>query len=534
MRRLSLSVFITLCCLSSVWASDFGFTKSQAQAAQITIFSPPEVSLRGSALAIRARPGSTALPDSQALELAMERGLSSEFKIAKAPADLVLEYAASFEQPTARTYTVTEARNVQVGTKPMKVPLLGTIDMPVYESRPVPVGYWEARGSLNLVVTVTDSTGALVDTFESKGDVAQKIETSAGGVSSSNAALPTTQALQANLYDAVASKLKQRYTRTSQSVQVRLAVDEPLKSGNAQAMTGQWKKALETWTAVQLKRNQQDRTYNMAVAYEALAYQAYNNSGDPNDAEEFFQQALKLYDEALRLDPKEANFRSAQVRCAEMRTNFSRANEQYASHQRETELEVARAETKRREAEDALLKQARPDTKDEADFREYVRKRIRAMSGDPNQDELIKQGGVIYGLTGDLSRRVVLQELDRVEKGRANLEIYQATFSDFVADRNVDATDRQALTRLVQRLQLNQADVKAVESRFQFTEPTTSPVASKANSVAESTPKPAAPKAGPAAGSTPPAKPAAVAPAPSSVPDPSRPPATPATPRIVK
>lgn len=519
MRRPYLLVLLLLSCSTSSWPGDFGFfTKNTAR---INVSRPPDALLPGSTLAIRAREGAR-FPEAQALELAIEKSLSGDYKPEKVAPALVLNYVATLEPVVISRSRVTETRIVRTGTTHTEKALIGGGTVEVADTAPqnVPVDYWEARGSLGLLVTVFDSKNTLLDTFEAKAVVARKVETTVMGVSQDGGAMmPSSAALQGTMYDGVALQLKNRYTKTIQPVEVPLAMDDVLRPGNVQAMNGQWKQALEAWTAAQLKRNQPDRTYNMAVAYEALAYQTFASGGSPDDAEPLFQQSLKLYDEALRLDPRESRFSQAQKRCADMRANFSRAKEQYAKQDRDAAVELAKAEAQKEAKDSKLAAVRRADTKDEAEFRMIVRKRIQAMSGEPNQEELIKQGRDVYALSEDSSRWVVLQELNKVQKGHVNLDAYRSTFSDLVADKIIDATDRQALTRLSQRLGMTQADVRSVESQFQFSETAAKPAPSRVVVVTE--PKPGV-------------KPATMAPATSSAPNSAKPPGAPVTSSITK
>ncbi|MDX1982852.1 MAG: tetratricopeptide repeat protein [Bryobacteraceae bacterium] len=495
------------------WAgADFGIRTRHS--AKINISRPPDALLRGKNIVIKSRDG-VAFRDRQALELAVERAMSGEYTPSKTAGDLVLTVAvASFEPVTAHTVTVTENRNVKVGTKPGKNIFTGKpTQVDDYQMRAVPVQYWEARGALGLQVTVHDAAGTLVDSFNPQGRYERKVETAENGVSKLKETLPTPQGLQTALIDKVASEIQARYTKTNEPVEVRLTVDDPLRAGNALAMSGQWKEALAAWTGAQMKKNPGDRAYNMAVAHEALAYQNYDASRNPDDAEQSFQQAITLYEEALRSDPGEKFFKQAQERCAKMKANFARAKDQYAAQQRTAEIEVAKAEARQKEEEakrqqdeevQKELTSTRADTQDEADFRTIARGRLKAVSGEVSADfqtKLVQYGKDAFKLAEVPSRRVVHQEIGRRQKLATNLELYKQTFTDLVsADKTLDAADRGALTRLAARLELGPEDVKPIEAQFEFADKTAPPAAPvpKATPPARAKPvqvsRPAAPK----------------------------------------
>lgn len=537
MKRIRL-VSVLIACAAPGWGgADFGIRTKHS--ATITVARPPDALLRGKTIAIKSRPG-VPFRDQRALELAIEKALSGEYTPAKDNAELVLTFAVARVEPVqARTVTHTERRNVKVGQRQGKNIFTGKPMMvDVHQMRDVPVQYWEAHGALALQITVHDSTGALLDSFDADGAYQRKVEVAVNHVATNKERLPAAAALQAELIDQAAGDIRKRYTRTTEAVEVRLTVDDPLRPGNAQAMAGQWKEALASWTAADLKKNPGDRAYNMAVAHEALAYQAYDASRNPDDAQESFAKAIELYEEALRSDPGEKFFREAMERCGQMKANFARAKDQYAAHERLAQLEAAKteakqlaAEEKRQQREETLaeLNSTRADTQDEADFRTIARGRLKAVNGEqvpPDfQTKLVAFGKDVYKLEELPARRVVHQEVERKKRMRANLELYQQTFADLVgADKTLDAGDRSALNRLAARLELTPDEVKPIEAQFQFRDltappppaapaPAPAPVAKKAPAVKA---KPAVEK--PAAAPAPaPSKPAAPKPAGSAI-----------------
>ncbi len=434
---------------------------------------------------------------------------------------------------------LTEKRYVVVGKKQVKSRITGKMtEVDDTQEREVPVQYWEARGKLALQLTANDASGVLVDSFKTRGgDYSRRVETAVNGVSKTNESLPTLDTVKTELIAKVAGEVQQRYTKTYQKVGVRLTVDDPLRPGNAMAMSGQWKEALAAWSGAAMRRNPGDRAYNMAVAQEALAYQAYDASRNPDDAAEAFQQAETLYAEALRSDPGEKFFRQAQERCAGMKANFARAKAQWEAQERIALIELANAEKRQKEEEarrlldqeqQRELESQRPDTQDETDFRAIVSGRLKSLAGDLDPDaqgKILQLGKSGYNLTEIAANRVMHQEHKRVKEMRNNLELYKGSFADMVVgDKTLDKEERAKLTGLAQRLKLTPDDVRPIETQFQYKD-----LASPPPSVQ---PKPPAqPKPPTGVKPVPMAKPAPVKPSVTTpaAPKPVPPPSTPAT-----
>ncbi len=331
MKRIRLVLVLTGLALPGWADADFGIRTKHS--ATITVSRPPDALLRGKTIAIKSRPG-VAFREQQTLELAIEKALAGEYTPTKSNAELVMTFAVARAEPVqARKVVQTERRNVKVGQKQGKNIITGKpMVVDVYEMRDVPVEYWDARGTLALQVTVHDGAGALLDSFDADGAYQRRVEVAVNHVATNKETLPTAEALQAELIEQAAGDIRKRYTKTTEPVEVRLTVDDPLRPGNAQAMAGQWKEALASWSAATMKKNPGDKAYNMAVAHEALAYQAYDASRNPDDAQDSFQKAIQLYEEALRSDPGEKFFRQAMERCGQMKANFTRAKDQYGLH----------------------------------------------------------------------------------------------------------------------------------------------------------------------------------------------------------
>ncbi|MEX2264240.1 MAG: hypothetical protein WD696_19960 [Bryobacteraceae bacterium] len=495
----------------SSFAGDFGRKKYTVP---VTVVSPPEMPLPGRTFAIKQAAGAT-FRDWAVLKLAVDQALSSEFTPAASGADLTLTVAVSNYVPVvAKQAAVTENRNVVVGKKPLTNPFTGKPVLrngkPVLvddsQPRPVAVQYWEARGEIALQISVEDSSGARLDSsFSPRSEYSNRVETAVNRVASKHETLPTAEELQALLIRQISAGVQKRYTKSRKSIEVRLAIDDPLRAGNALAASGQWNEALAAWSSAQMKKNPADRIYNMAVAHEAIAYKSFDAGGDPAAGEESAQLAVKLYREALGLDPREKVIRDAMERSAAIQANFGRAKEQYAAEQRRLEIEAANAGVRRKEEEvvqagagaggSKSIDANRPDTAEEAKFRAHVRGRWRSLSEAPPEDrqnELIRLGQNGYKLGGDSAQRVVAQEAARLHQVKANRESYRQAVADYLrAGTTLDASKRAQLNELASLLELAPEDVKAIEAQFKFTDLT-------AQSAAPAVAKPAKPRAAPA------------------------------------
>jgi hypothetical protein len=490
----------------------------------INVSRPPDVLVRGRTLRVIAAPG-VSFPNLQALQLAIEQGLQGEFTIDKSDkAEATLSIAVTtYDKVSTRTYANREQRTVVVAQKTCKGLLGQQVPCPEYGMRDVPVQYWEATGALNLMTSVKDASGTLVGSFspdKTASALSMKKELSVNGESKPGGeSLPTADALLSELTRHVAQAVIQAYAKTNQAEEVPLSNSGPFKSGNGLALAGKWKEAVESWRTAKTN-DEADRSYSMAVGYEALAYQAYDQSRNPDDAAPLFTQAFQLYDRAVELKPTDANFRKAQARIAASRANFARAKEQYADQQRTAQIAVAKAEAGRMEADNARkqnedvdkeLNSPRPDSQDEADFRVIVRARLRALTSEPDaayQAQLVQFGKSAYKLDDIPARRVVHQELDHKQRAKANIELYRQTFVDLVvSDKTLDAGDRATLTKLAGRLELTPDEVHSVESQYEYKDLTKPTATTK--SPAKTAPKaavPAAPAAAPAGSAVTPAQ----------------------------
>ncbi len=514
-RGIFTSLLIAAATPFTATAGDLG--KIHRNVVTINVARPPEVLLRGKTIAIKSVPGA-AHDDPRGLEQEISRALSDTYTPSPASPDMTLTLAVSnYQRVAARVEHATERRGVKV-KKTVKNIITGKpMVVETTEMQDVVVSYWVGQGSLAANISVQTAAGFPLDNnFSPKVEYAQKIEIAEGRTPKNRA--PTPQESLAELHRKIAGEVAKRYVRTTEPLKVMLAMDDPLHAGNDRAMQGRWTEALALWTAVAPNSKiQADRLYNMGVANEALAYAAYAASGNIDSAEAHYQQAIQSYLEASKLDPGEKYFQDAKDRCERLRTNYARAKEQrdaiqrqaivteIQEQQRAAEEEARKAEEearKQREAEQkekdkAELTSNRPDSPDEAEFRNITRLKLRSQPGKPSAlyaAQLNENGQRTYKLTAVQSQRVVGQEIERLD----HLQEYRDTFKELIArDKTIDRPRRDSLTKLAARYTLTPDEVKSIESEFQFKDLTAPLPATTAET------KPAAPKPVP----TPKAKP---------------------------
>jgi tetratricopeptide (TPR) repeat protein len=503
-------------------AGDFG--RIHRAVVTIQVARPPEVLLRGKSFAVKSTPG-VPVDNPPGVEQAIVRALSSVYTPAPASPDLTITVTVtSYQRIAPKLSSQVEKRSVKV-RKTIKNPITGKpVAIDTTEIQDVPVTRWEGQGSLGAHVVVRTASGVQLDEFTPNAVYSKRIELAEGRTPKGKA--PPPQESLAELQQALATEIGKRYVKTAESLEVLLAMDDPLHPGNDLAVQKRWKEALDRWTAVPPNgKIQADRLYNLGVAQEALGYAAYNDSGNPENAEPLFQQAIRNYEDALKLDPAEKYFVEAKDRCTRIRANFARAKEQYDAIQRqaavleikEKQKEAAveaqkeeEAARRQREQEQKLkdeqeLTSTRPDSPDEAEFRSLARVKLKSQAGKPGEKyvaQLEENGRRDYKLTAVQSKRVVTQEVARLD----GLQEYRETFKELIArDKTIDAGERDTLRKFAARKTLTADEVKSIESEFEFKDltaptvveaksPAPRPPAPKPTATRPPAPKPAAPK----------------------------------------
>jgi tetratricopeptide (TPR) repeat protein len=125
---------------------------------------------------------------------------------------------------------------------------------------------------------------------------------------------PTPSELRSRLIIDAVQQIAEHLVDSDENVDVLLArKDGPLEEGDKDAMTGLWERALETYeTAPAFPKPEDDayRLYDIGVAYEALAYQAE----DQTAAMKYLDQAAINYGKAIDAKPDEKYFLEPQKR----------------------------------------------------------------------------------------------------------------------------------------------------------------------------------------------------------------------------
>lgn len=125
---------------------------------------------------------------------------------------------------------------------------------------------------------------------------------------------------------------------------------------------------------------------------------------------------------------------------------------------------VAVADPVAEEALQAALDDPRADSEKENQFRQMVRLRLAAGSKAPSAEvrqQLEGLGAQAYGLTALQARRVVHQEAKAFHPNRL---AYREAFAAFALDGSISTEERKALATLAQNLQLQAAEVQAIEA----------------------------------------------------------------------
>lgn len=441
----------------------------------MTIVRPPDYALRGRTFAIQEGKG-VDFPDHRGLKLKFEQSISTGFTPDPAKPDIRISYAVSNYQPVSvRTYTVSETRYIKVGEESYTDKNGKAKTRDKFDSRNVPVEYWESAGSAKMVIQTFDAENVMVDTFEVSANCVEKRMISENGTSKVSASdpLPGQPALLARLVDQAAFELQKRYTKTRRNEMVMLAKDDPLKNGNEAAKQGNWKSALSMWSDSGMKREREYQFFNMAVANEALAYAAYDKTDDPKDAEAHFSEALRLYEEAKKLNAKEKYFERASKRIEEFKANRERSLKIQETISRDIERAqqeairlAAEKEQKEREEKErqAKLDDDRADSAMEKEFRADVRARIRNAAEVKDTDQQkFRDDGQIFKLEPLQIDRVLHQEFKRANAIRQGRARYAEVFKEFVADKRITAEERERLKVRQNLLKLPDDEIAAIE-----------------------------------------------------------------------
>jgi hypothetical protein len=515
---LSLVVILSLPAILYCAKFKYGFLNSKTDEVTLQIPRPPDALISKKNVQVVVAEVPPSFGNSSRLRLAVEQALTPDFSMVGSQPDALFKISVvTYDRPIARRYTQTENRMIKVGQKPVKnrdgSPKLDGKGNQIYEddiqSRPVPVEYWEASAHMLWRVEVADPSGITIDGFTPQYQYQQKKEISVNNVSLlGSQSLPDERGIQTAMIEQTAHQFVRRYRKTYESAKVLLAVDDELRPANQKAIAGDWEGALRDWESVKMKKanTEGDRVYNIAVAHEALAFRAYAESGNPEDAEPLFLEALQGYQKAMSLDPTEKYIQRASQRIEMAKSNLENAKKQWAAQRFEAEKLMAE-NTAQRQAEEAdrlaakaregEITSTRPDTPEEAKFRSVTRLRLKALTAAPTAEDkakFITMGCDVYKLEDIKSERVVTQECSRWEKLASSLKTYGDSFKDFASDKVITKEEREALTEIATSLSLTADDVAPIEAVYQFkdlTRPAAKPADGKPATAKPDTTKPA-------------------------------------------
>lgn len=266
------------------------------------------------------------------------------------------------------------------------------------------------------------------------------------------------------IYEEVSFLIKRRYVKTVDPVRFKLAVDDELRPGNelATATPPDWEGALAMWESVEMKKPEfeGDKQYNMAVAHEALAYQAYEATLDPAAAMPWFEKSLALYQRATQLDPDEKWMGRVVERLRLAKENIGRAVDQRNAWEAERE-QLRLAFLAEREGQKEMTA-TRPDTPEEQNFRLMVR--AQAEAGATMDEAQLTSLGSTLGLTDISVKRVLHQEAERGKR----LGTYEKLLTPLVADGILSAQERAALDAMKPGLRITDEEAAVIEGRHEF------------------------------------------------------------------
>ncbi len=490
-----LAFFLSLVTVASAAKFNCGTFNMTSDMASLKIPRPPDAYPQVKSIKVEIVESDKSFTGQTRLKAQIEQALAHDFNVDNPKSDArLLVTVVAYDPPTVSSHVQTESRAVTNGN---------TTTM-----QNVPVTYWIGSGRISLRVQMVDADGVPMDTFDPEEiyrvtrEAIVKATGPAGGASKASgliripglpgskpAAKPeqaaavtgeemTPAEINAAMLDTVSIKIRRRYVRSVDAVEFKLACDEDLRAGNRMAMgeTPDWEKATALWTAANVGKNEGDRSYNLAVAQEALAYRAYEATLNPADAVPFFEKAMALYAKAEQLDPNEKYISAASERLKTARTNIARAIDQRKLWEGERDKAREVFIAKREGAKAMSVK--RDDSPKEAGFRTLVR---ASLSADASKDvNPLRDTGDKMGLTEFEIQRVITQESDRV-KGMAQ---YETMFAQMASDGVISKDERMGLDAYFPTLNMSAADVKVVESKHKFSEDGVTPAAPPAAAAA--------------------------------------------------
>jgi len=430
----------------------------------IRVVRPPERFLSGKTMQVKI--GSAPKSFHRQIELlsAVERALSAQFvRVESGEADVIFEIdVIAYEPPAIREYEVRETQKVQIGETPLynkdgtpkKNLFGGHATQPIYQEQVVPVGYWEGKGRLAIRLSARpQASSAAVDSASATAQFSEKHKIGESAASPSLNVLghdigsvfglmkrppqeqvrPTTDSLDLQFIEQVSATTGKRFAKTVNEVGVVLSSEASLAAGTAQALTGDWPGAIQTWDQATLKNSKAEwmRQYNLGLGHVALAFHTYDQGEDAATAASIFERAGQHLLKASSLKPKEKHVTAALQQYA----SFKAAIQNMSSETAVREAREKRALDEIAAKQKKVLLDKRPDSAKESSFRQLVALRIRGAKGPLPGDErssLETLGQKAYGLTSAQSQRIVFQENDRITSAAASVETYEQLFATLV------------------------------------------------------------------------------------------------------
>jgi tetratricopeptide (TPR) repeat protein len=253
-----------------------------------------------------------------------------------------------------------------------------------------------------------------------------------------------------------------------------LAVDNELKPGNTQALSGNWRGALEVWKEAAITPENPEkeaaRQYNLGVAHEALAAAAMRNE-DLDEAKAHLDAADDGYKQALTLDRGEKYFHDTLERLQGDWAVWKKQQEQQFLEQSEAAnlAPTASAPPVAPITVNVPL-EGWPENEKESvhDFRAYVRTRLGAQKAELGEafEQKLVTSGADYGVPEAIALQVVDSEARRLLLLKQNMQKYGEDFKDVAVDGTVSADEREVLRKRQKTLHLSDAQVSEVESHF--------------------------------------------------------------------
>jgi len=277
------------------------------------------------------------------------------------------------------------------------------------------------------------------------------------------------------LGDQVVNETLPSVTGYDEPREVLLAVDDPLKPGNAQAMAGDWQDALDTWTNASMRSQpgQAARQYNLGVAHEVLAAAAMRN-WDLDKASSHLYESQESFAQALKLDSKEKYFRDTMARVEMNRQALQQQLEQASEEKSSAPGAEPRQPASAASSSPAVSLQGWPPGESGSvhDYWVYLRTRLSAQKGRPAEafrQELLASAAD-YGVESDVALQVLDSETQRLALVRQNTEKYREDFQAAAVDAVITADERQMLRKRQQILHLTDEQTREIESQFKFQE----------------------------------------------------------------